>query len=82
MRLALLTPLVLLAACQVDRDSANDTTTVEFNEAVAANTAEDVANTAENVAADVGNEARDIGNAIGDVDVDVDVDRNRPANAN
>ena len=84
MRLVFVTPLLLVAACQVERDSANDTITAEFNESVAENTASDIANTTENVAADAANEARDIGqaveNRVGDVDVDVDVSRNAPAN--
>lgn len=80
-RLACLTPLLLLAACQVSRDDTNDTITAEFNEDVAANTAADAANTAENFGAAVANEAEDAANKIGDVDVDVDVTRNAPANA-
>ena len=75
MRIALALPLLLLAACEVSKDEANGTTSVTYNEEVAANMAADVGNTAENVAADIGNEARTTGekieNRVGDVDVDV-----------
>lgn len=85
MRLTILAPLLLLAACQVERDPANDTTTLEFNEAVAANAVDDVANTAENVGAAIANDversADKVKNEVGDVDVDVDVSRNGSANA-
>jgi hypothetical protein len=73
-------PLLLLGACNVDRDAANDTTTVSFNEEVAANTLEDVGNTAENIGGAIANEAEQtaakVENEVGDVDVDVDVTRN------
>ena len=79
-------PLLLASACNVERDADNGTTTLEFNEDVAQNTAADVANGAENVAEGVGNVAAQAGDAIqnevGDVDVDVDVNRNAPANSN
>ncbi len=79
-------PLLLATACNVERDSENGTTTLEFNEDVAQNTAADIANGAENVAEGAGNVAAKAGDAIqnevGDVDVDVDVDRNAPANSN
>ena len=75
MRIALALPLLLLAACEVSKDEANGTTSITYNEEVAANVAADVGNTAENVAADIGNEARSTGakieNRVGDVDVDV-----------
>lgn len=81
MRLALALPLVL-AACSVDSDSANDQMTVQYNEqrirdaaARTARTAREVGTAAGNVAATTG---RAIGNEVGDVDVDVDVRRNRP----
>ena len=86
MRIAFALPILLLGACDVSRDPQNDTTTIEFNEAVAQNAAEDIANGAEDVAEGAANVAQDAGNAIsnevGDVDVDVDVDRNAPANSN
>ena len=86
MRIAMILPVLMLGACQMSKDDANDTITVEINGEVAENAAEDFGNTAGNIASDVGNEAARAGNAIenevGDVDVDVDVSRNAPANSN
>ncbi len=80
MRILMAAPLLLLAACNVDRDAGNDTTTVSFNEEVAANTLEDVGNTAENIGGAIANEAEQtaakVENKVGDVDVDVNVTRN------
>jgi hypothetical protein len=80
MRILMAVPLLLLGACNVDRDAANDTTTVSFNEEVAANTLEDVGNTAENIGGAIANEAEQtaakVENEVGDVDVDVNVTRN------
>ena len=45
MRLFIAAPLLLLCACNVDRDAGNETTTLSFNEAVAQNTLEDVGET-------------------------------------
>ena len=81
MRILFAAPLLLLGACNVDRDSGNDTTIVSFNEDVAANTLEDVGAAAENIggriANDVGQTADKVQNEVGDVDVDVNVSRNR-----
>ena len=80
MRILMAVPLLLLSACNVDRDAGNDTTTVSFNEEVAANTLEDVGNTAENIGGAIANEAEQtaakVENKVGDVDVDVNVTRN------
>ena len=81
MRILLAAPLLVLGACNVDRDTTNDTTTLSFNEAVAENTLEDVGNTAENIGGAIANEAEETANKVGDVDVDVDVTRNAPANS-
>jgi hypothetical protein len=51
MRILLLTPLLLVGACNVSTD--NNAVTVQYDQ-----------NTAENAAADVGNTAQDIGGAI------------------
>ena len=81
MRIILALPLLLMAACNVERDEANDQTTLEFNEQRIEGAAEDVANTAEDVATGVGNvvgrTADAIGNEVGDVDVDVNVSRDK-----
>jgi hypothetical protein len=88
MRLILAFPLLALAACNVDNDSANDQVRLEYNEqrirdaaAATARTTRDVATGVGNVAVSTGRAAK---NEIGDIDVDVDVTRNRqraaPAN--
>ena len=86
MRAAIVLPVLLLGACQVSKDDANDSVTVAYNQDVAENAAADVANTAGNIASDIGNDAERTGdkiqNGVGDVDVDVDVSRNAPANSN
>jgi hypothetical protein len=79
MRILIAAPLLLLGACNVDRDAGNDTTTVSFNEDVAENTLQDVGNAAENIggaiANDVSESADRVKNEVGDVDVDVNVSR-------
>jgi hypothetical protein len=71
MRIMLVLPVLLLGACQVSKDDANNTVSVTLNEDVAANTAADITNTAQNVAADVGNEAKETGDKISNkVDAD------------
>jgi hypothetical protein len=81
MRIILALPLLALAACDVDNDSANDQMTLQYNQqkiedaaAAAARGTRDVAAGVGNVAASAGRAAR---NEIGDIDVDVDVTRNR-----
>ena len=80
MRLLIAAPLLLLGACNVDRDAGNETTTLSFNEALAENTLEDVGQTAENIGGAIANEAEQtaakVENKVGDVDVDVNVTRN------
>ena len=80
MRFFIAAPILLLCACNVDRDAGNETTTLSFNEAVAQNTLEDVGETAENIGGAIANEAEQtvdkVENKVGDVDVDVNVTRN------
>ena len=80
MRILLAAPLLLVGACNVERDQGNDTTTLSFNEAVAENTLEDAGQAAENIGGIIANEteqaADKVQNEVGDVDVDVDVTRN------
>jgi hypothetical protein len=76
MRIALALPLVLvLGACQVSKDNANNTVSVTYNEEVASNTAAKVGNTAENIANDIGTDVKKTGekidNKIGNADVNV-----------
>ena len=86
MRIILILPVLLLGACQVSKDDANNTVSVTFNQDVAANTAADVGNTAQNVAADVGNEAKSTGdkieNKVDNANVNANVQTNVQSNKN
>jgi hypothetical protein len=77
-------PLLLLGACQVSKDEANNTVSVTYNEDVAANAAVDVTNTAQNIAADIGNDVQNtsekVQNKVGDGDVSVNVNRDVQTN--
>jgi hypothetical protein len=79
MRIMLALPLLLLGACQVSKDNANNTVSVTYNSDVAENAAADVGNTAQNVAADIGNDVQKTGdkiqNKIGNSDVSVKVNK-------
>ena len=85
MRIAFALPLLALAACNVENDTANDSLKVEYNQQRIEDVASDVADTAGDVASSVGNVAaqtgRAISNEVGDIDVDVDVNRNRDGNS-
>jgi hypothetical protein len=85
MRIVFALPLLALAGCSVDNDSANDQMTIEYNQERIEDAATDAANAAEDIATGAGNVARSAGaaieNEVGDVDVDVDVNRNRSGNA-
>lgn len=73
MRLIISTAAVLLlSACQVNKDDANDTVSMTYNEDVAENVAADVGNTAQDVAGDVANGVDQAGERLQNVDVDVD----------
>ena len=84
MRLIFTLPLVMLAACNVDNDSANDQMTLEYNQERIEDAASDVANTASELGSSIANVAEStgeaIGNEVGDIDIDVDVNRNRSGN--
>ena len=85
MRIALALPLLLLSsACNVSKDDANGTMTVQYDQNTAENAVADVSNTAQNVAADIGNDIEKTGDKIqektGNADVDVDVDANVTTN--
>jgi hypothetical protein len=81
MRLFLALPLLALAGCDVDNDSANDQVRFEYNEQRIREAAAATARTAKEVGSGVGNVAvstgRAVKNEVGDIDVDVDVSRNR-----
>ena len=84
MRIALAIPLLLLGACQVSKDDANDSASVTFNGEVAENAAADIGNTAGAIAADIGNDLQETGdkiqNRVDKTDVDIDVDTNTQDN--
>ena len=75
MRILLAVPLLLVAACNVSKDDANDAVTVEYDENTAANTVADVSNTAENIAGHIGNDVERTADKVQNTDVDVNVDR-------
>ena len=76
MRILTALPLLALAACQVTKDDANDSVTVEYNQDVAENGLEDAANLAGNVAGTVANDVQQAADKVGNTDIDVDVDTN------
>ena len=79
MRILFAVPLLLLGACQVSKD--DNSTTLSFNEDVAANAADDVGNAVEEagdvIANEAGQAADKVQNEVGDVDVDVNVSRDK-----
>jgi hypothetical protein len=81
MRLFAAFPLLILAGCDVDSDSANDQVRFEYNGQKIEDAAATAARTAKEVGTGVGNVAvstgRAVGNEVGDIDVDVDISRNR-----
>ena len=81
MRLTALIPIVLLAACDIQNDPANDQLGVKYDEERIRSGAKSAARTAKEVGSGLGNVAsttgRAIRNEVGDVDVDVDVRRTR-----
>jgi hypothetical protein len=79
MRIAMILPILLLAACQVSKDGHNDSVTVAYHQDVAENAVADVGNTAENIAGDIGN---DVERTADKIDNKVDgADRNAADNA-
>lgn len=88
MRIALIIPALLLAACNVSKDETNGTTTVGFNADAAENGFEAAANEAGEIAGHIANDVSEtadkVQNEVGDGDVDVDRngDANAGANAN
>ena len=85
MRLILTLPLLALAAFQVTTDDQNDQVTVQYNEDVAANAAEDIANAAEEAGEAIANGTEEAVDTARNVDVDVDTntaDNERTTNSN
>jgi hypothetical protein len=81
MRIIFTLPLLTLAACNVENDTANDQMRLEYNQQRIEDAAVKAARAAKEVGSGVGNVAvstgRAVRNEVGDVDVDVDVTRNR-----
>jgi hypothetical protein len=80
MRIMIVLPILLLGACNVAKDNANNTVSVTVNEELAANTAANVSNDVQNIAADVGNTVQNAGNRVENTDVDVKIDTNTQDN--
>ena len=80
MKIIIALPLLALAACQVTKDDANDSVTVEYNPDLAENGLEAAADFAGNVAGTVANDveqaADKVENKAENTDIDVDVDTN------
>ena len=80
MRILLTVPLLLLGACNVGVDDANDSVSVEYNQDTAENVASDAGNLAENVGGAIVNDVEKTADKVQNTDVDVDVDtRDEPA---
>ena len=80
MRILLTLPLLLLGACNVAVDDANDSVSVEYNQDTAENAVSDAGNLAENVGGAIVNDVEKTANKVQNTDVDVDVNtRDEPA---
>ena len=71
MRELIVLPLLALAACQVTKDDANDSVSVEYNQDVAENGFAAATNEAGNIAQDIANDveqsADKVGNKVDDI---------------
>jgi uncharacterized protein YjbJ (UPF0337 family) len=72
MRALIALPLLAMAACQVTKDDANDSVTVEYNQDVAENGLEDAGNLAENVGEAIANDVDEAAGKAENVQVEVD----------
>ena len=72
MRILTALPLLALAACQVTKDDANDSMTVEYNQDVAEEGLEDAGNLAENVGEAIANDVDQAADKVENVEVEVD----------
>jgi hypothetical protein len=64
MRMLLLTPLLLVGACNVSTNPANNSVTVQYNAETAANVSNEVENTAVGIGNAIGNEASETVNKV------------------
>ena len=83
MRIALALPMILaLAACNVSRDDANDSMTVQYDQNAAEDAAADVGNFAEDVGGKIANDVQSTADKVQNTDIDVDVDANADVSTN
>ena len=84
--LIIFAPALLLGACQVTDDKANDQVTVSYNQDVAENAGATALNTIDQAAGAIVNDTKEAGAAVKNFDVDVRVgtknDNNQAAPAN
>ena len=77
MRVIVMLPLLLVAACDVQKDTKNDQVTLKLDTGSIENKADSLGNAAERAASDVGNAAQNasesIENQVSDLHVKVDV---------
>ena len=80
MRILLTVPLLLLGACDVGVDDANDSVSVQYNQDTAENVASDAGNLAQNVGGAIANDVEKTADKVQNTNVDVDVNaREEPA---
>jgi len=80
MRMLLLTPLLLVGACNVSTNPANNSVTVQYNAETAANVSNEVENTAVGIGNAIGNEASETVNKVNNSKIVVHTE-NRSSNA-
>ncbi len=81
MRILLAIPILLVGACNVNNDAANDQVTVNYDQEALENAASDVGNTAQDVGGAIANDVERTADKLQNTDVDVDVDTNTNDNA-
>ncbi|HEV2043091.1 MAG TPA: hypothetical protein VGR05_00280 [Sphingomicrobium sp.] len=79
--LLLFAPALLLGACQVTDDKANDQVTVSYNQDVAENAGATALNTIDQAAGAIVNDTKEAGNAVRNIDVDVSVSNKKDGNS-
>ena len=86
--LIIFAPALLLGACQVTDDKANEQVTVSYNQDVVENVGADALNTVDQAAGAIVNDAKEATAAVKNLDVDVrvgsknDTNQAAPANSN
>ena len=82
MRVVIALPLLALAACQVTKDDANDSVSVEYNQDVAENGVAAATNEAGNIAEDIANDVQQSANKVGNKVDEVQADSKDTNRAN